>query len=48
VIANQALSRLRPFTTWCLRNTPSKRNPKRSAARRDAWLSALHFHSRRR
>src|SRR6266550_81439 len=48
VIEYQAVSRLRPLTTMCWRNTPSKVKPKRSAARRDAVFSALHFHSYRR
>ena len=48
VMANQAVSRLRPLTTMCWWNTPSKRNPKRRAAWREGALSASHFHSRRR
>ena len=47
-IEYQAVSRLRPLTTMCWRNTPSKVNPKRSAARRERALAASHFHSRRR
>src|SRR6266849_1563601 len=35
MIENQAVSRLRPFTTMCCRNTPSYVNPNLSAARRD-------------
>ena len=48
VMANQAVSRLRPFTIMWLRNTPSKLNPNRSAARRLRRFSASHFHSKRR
>ena len=48
VIANQAVSRLRPLTIMCCRNTPSNVKPKRSAARRERALAASHFHSNRR
>jgi hypothetical protein len=44
-IENQAVSRLRPFTTRSCRNTPSKRNPRRRAARFEASLASSHFHS---
>src|ERR1017187_9121179 len=42
---NQAVSRFLPLTTICWRKIPSKVNPSRSAARRLATFSALHFHS---
>src|SRR5260370_20650222 len=44
-IANHAVSRLRPLTIICWRNTPSKEKPKRSAARLDGAFRLLHFHS---
>ena len=44
-IAYHAVSRLRPFWIMCRRNTPSKENPSRNAARREGSFSALHFHS---
>ena len=47
-IENQAVSRLRPLTIMCWRNTPSNVKPKRSAARRERALAASHFHSSRR
>ena len=47
-IENHAVSRLRPFTIMCERNTPSNVKPSRSAAARDRAFSASHFHSTRR
>src|ERR1700733_8812342 len=44
-MANQAVSRLRPLMIMCWRKTPSKSKPRRRAARREGWFSALHFHS---
>ena len=44
-IANQAVSRLAPFTIMCCRKIPSNWNPSRNAARRDGSFKALHFHS---
>ena len=40
-IAYQAVSRFLPLTTWCWRKMPSKVNPKRSAALRDAALRGV-------
>ena len=48
IAANQAVSRLRPFTTDACRKIPSKLNPSLCAARREALLQASHFHSSRR
>lgn len=48
IIANHAVSRLRPLTTICLRNTPSNSNPSRRAARFDGSFKSLAFHSYRR
>src|SRR5665213_2016398 len=48
VVGYQAVSRLCPLTITWLRKMPSKVNPNRSAALRDATLSESHFHSRRR
>ncbi len=44
-MAYQAVSRLRPFTIICWRNTPSKVKPSRLAAARGVAFNALHFHS---
>ena len=44
-IAYQAVSRFRPFTIMCWRNTPSRTKPSRPAARCEPTFSALHFHS---
>ena len=48
IAANQAVSRLRPFTMLACLKTPSKLNPNRSAACRDPRFAASHFHSNRR
>ena len=48
VIENHAVSRLLPLTTAACRNVPSYSNPSRPAARIEASLRALHFHSYRR
>src|SRR5690606_13726570 len=45
IIENQAVSRLRFFTTVAWRKIPSKVKPKRKAAARDAAFRAWHFHS---
>ena len=44
-IEYHAVSRLTPLTIMCWRKTPSNVKPKRSAARRERSLAALHFHS---
>ena len=48
IIANQAVSRLRPFTIMWRRKMPSNENPSLAAATRDRAFSASHFHSTRR
>ena len=46
-IANQTVSRLRPLTIMCWRNSPSNENPSRSAAFFEGSFASLHFHSKR-